>query len=270
MPIIGAFPYTILDGQPVDAVPVMADFNWLRNQVNANVPALIPSLAGTVVFVSTVGGTGNNITLTPTSPIASYTAGQSFRFVAIGDLALGGATVNVSGLGTKALQTATGQPMTGGELKSGGVYDITYDGTAFQVVNDAQGSGTVSWTPTITFGGGATGITYTTQLGFFYKLGALSFYSADVKLSNKGSSVGGIQIEGMPVFANAGGTCNGGFLLGCSNVTFGTQVFLGAGVDPGANAIKIFKSTSGGTIADLQDSDCSNTSEFLVAGFFTA
>ena len=49
MAIIGNFPFIILDGQPVDAPPVMADFNWIRNQVNANVPALIPSLAGTIV-----------------------------------------------------------------------------------------------------------------------------------------------------------------------------------------------------------------------------
>jgi hypothetical protein len=269
MAIIGNFPFIILDGQPVDAPPVMADFNWIRNQVNANVPALIPSLAGTIVYVGTVGGTGNAITLTPTTPAASYFAGQSFRFKASADLLTGGATVNVSGLGVKALTDALANPLTGGEMKTGGVYDIAYDGTQFQLVNDAQGSGIVSWTPTVTFGGAGIGVTYATQIGLFYKIGRLCFYSAEVVLTNKGSSVGGVEIQGMPVFSSTP-TCNGGTIIGVSNVTFGTQVQLGVGVNSGSTAIELFKSTSGGSIADLQDSDCSNTSAFLVAGFYTS
>ena len=39
MPIIGALPNTILNGQPIDAIPVMADFNWLMTQTNANAAA---------------------------------------------------------------------------------------------------------------------------------------------------------------------------------------------------------------------------------------
>jgi hypothetical protein len=36
MPIIGTLPNTISNGQTVDANPVMADFNFIVNQVNAN------------------------------------------------------------------------------------------------------------------------------------------------------------------------------------------------------------------------------------------
>lgn len=36
MPIIGTLPNTISNGQAVDATPVMADFNFIVNQVNAN------------------------------------------------------------------------------------------------------------------------------------------------------------------------------------------------------------------------------------------
>src|SRR5258708_40116652 len=36
MAIIGTIPNTISNGQAVDATPVMADFNFIVNQVNAN------------------------------------------------------------------------------------------------------------------------------------------------------------------------------------------------------------------------------------------
>lgn len=36
MPIIGSLPNNITNGQTVDATPVMADFNFIVNQVNAN------------------------------------------------------------------------------------------------------------------------------------------------------------------------------------------------------------------------------------------
>lgn len=36
MPIIGTLPNSILNGQTVDATPLMADFNFIVNQVNAN------------------------------------------------------------------------------------------------------------------------------------------------------------------------------------------------------------------------------------------
>lgn len=269
MAIIGSLPFNILNGQLIDAPPVMADLNFIVSQVNANVPALIPAASNTIQYVATVGGTGNAITLTPSISLAAYAAGVSYSFKATADLVAGGATVNVSGLGAKALQTATGAAMTGGEIKSGGLYIVQYTGAAFQLVNGAQGSGLVNWTPTITFGGAGVGITYTKQEGLFFKIGPLCFYSCQVTLSNKGSSTGGIRIEGMPVFSS-NPTCNAGVVVGLSNVTFGTQVQLSAGVAVSDNAIEIFTITSGGALADLQDTACSNTSDFLIGGFFTA
>lgn len=270
MAIIGTLPNQILNGQLVDAPPLMADLNFIVSQVNANVPALIPASSNTVQFVTTVGGTGNAITLTPSIAITAYAAGQSFRFIATADLLGGGATVNVSGLGAQALQNALAQPLTGGEMKTGGIYDIAYSGTAFQLVNDAQGSGVVSWTPTISFGGASVGATYGTQVGLFYKIGNLCFYSCDLRLTSKGVSAGGVQIEGMPVLSSGGVTCNGGVVVAVANVTFGNAVQLGVGVAASSTAIQIFKSTSAGAIANLQNTDVANNSEFFLAGFYTS
>jgi hypothetical protein len=61
--------------------------------------------------VSTVGGTADVITLTPTPVITSYTVGQTFRFVASGANTTN-VTVNVNGLGAKAVTTNGATPLT--------------------------------------------------------------------------------------------------------------------------------------------------------------
>lgn len=55
-----------------------------------------------------------------------------------------------------------------------------------------------TWTPSMTFGGGSTGITYATQQGFYRKIGALVYVEARVVLSNKGSSTGVALIVTLP------------------------------------------------------------------------
>ena len=56
-----------------------------------------------------------------------------------------------------------------------------------------------SWTPTITFGGGSTGLTYSARAGRYIKIGKMIFASAYISLSNKGSSTGTAKIGGFPV-----------------------------------------------------------------------
>ena len=63
------------------------------------------------------------------------------------------------------------------------------------------GSGT--WTPALEFGGGTTGITYTTQTGNYVRAGALVYVHFSIVLSSKGSSTGAATITGLP-FAGGG------------------------------------------------------------------
>ena len=48
MAIINPLPYTIANGEPVDATPVMADMNQIVSNVNANAAALAGSSAQTL------------------------------------------------------------------------------------------------------------------------------------------------------------------------------------------------------------------------------
>lgn len=64
--IVGALPNNIQNGQTEDAVPVMANYNWIVNQVNANAAqlTLTPQLASANVFTAkqtvNIGATGDS------------------------------------------------------------------------------------------------------------------------------------------------------------------------------------------------------------------
>jgi hypothetical protein len=106
--IVGPLPNNIIDGTLIDAVPVMGNFNWIVNQVNANVPSSVP--------ISTA--------ITP-------------------------------------------------------------------------------WTPVVSFGGGTTGITYSTQNGQYVQVGSIIHFMCAIVLTSKGSSTGVMAIGGLPFACNA-------------------------------------------------------------------
>lgn len=55
-----------------------------------------------------------------------------------------------------------------------------------------------TWAPALTFGGAATGITYTTQAGRYTKVGRVVTVDFIIVLSSKGSSVGSAVVSGLP------------------------------------------------------------------------
>lgn len=63
-----------------------------------------------------------------------------------------------------------------------------------------------SWTPTITFGGGSTGLTYNRQHGTYTKIGNIVYVKGHVSISAKGSSTGHADIRGLPFTPNGNGT----------------------------------------------------------------
>lgn len=55
-----------------------------------------------------------------------------------------------------------------------------------------------TWTPVLRFGGGSTGITYTTQQGRYTRVGRTVTIRFEITLSSKGSSTGEADITGLP------------------------------------------------------------------------
>lgn len=90
--------------------------------------------ASTGIYVPTVGGTVDVITLTPTLAITSYTVGQTFRFLSSG-ANTGAVTVNASGLGAKAVTKNGTTALAANDIPSGSMVQISYDGTRFLIAS---------------------------------------------------------------------------------------------------------------------------------------
>lgn len=272
MSIIGPLPNIIQNGQVIDAVPVMADFNYIISQVNANVPNLVPANASSIAtFIpsSNVGGGPNSLTLSPNPSITAYTAGQSFRFVAIA-ANTGAVTIQTSGLAVRSLVTTAGNPLTGQELQPGGIYDICDSGSNYQLVNGAEGSQLAVFTPTLNFGGASVGLIYSGQIGLAYKLGPVAYVWIALGLTNKGSSTGIATVTGLPYALTA-------FMLGGGSIPFGTLAYrnitftgndITAAMQPGANGFNIFANVSGSPQGTLNDTNFSNTSTIWLSGYY--
>lgn len=109
-------------------------FTGLTAGIDANDSCNISNLMNnTGVYVSTVGGTVDAITLTPLPAATSYVPGQEFLFIASG-ANTGATTVNVSGIGVKALTKNGTTALSAGDIGASAIVQIIYDGTRFQKV----------------------------------------------------------------------------------------------------------------------------------------
>lgn len=79
-------------------------------------------------YVTTVGGTGNAITLTTGDTLLAYQNGHTFAFrAAAGNTAA--VTLNVDGLGAKPVTKFGGQPLAQGDIVANQIVWVTYDTT---------------------------------------------------------------------------------------------------------------------------------------------
>jgi hypothetical protein len=156
---------------------------------------------GTGVYVGTVGGTANAITLTPSPAITAYATGQEFEFLAA-TANTSSVTVAVSGLTTKAITKMGSTALVGGEIKSGALIKIRYDGTQF-VMSPSLFYEEGAWTPVV--GGTAT---YSTQIGTYTRIGNTVTATCYLVINSLGTG-GTAAVDGLPYnFANVGATCS--------------------------------------------------------------
>jgi hypothetical protein len=81
--------------------------------------------------LSSVSG-ADTITANATPTPAAYAAGQTFRFVSAG-ANTGAVTLNVSALGAKAITKNGTTALVAGDIPSGAMVEVAYDGTRFQL-----------------------------------------------------------------------------------------------------------------------------------------
>jgi len=92
--------------------------------------------------IATVTGT-DTLTGSLTPAIAAYAAGNLFSFVAA-NTNTGAATINLNNLGAKSITKQGTTALAAGDILSGQVHLIEYDGTRFQLLNPTVVNGIVS------------------------------------------------------------------------------------------------------------------------------
>ena len=141
MTIINPLTYNIANGQAVDATPLMADFNQIVSNVNANAAALAGSssqvfnVANATTSTEAVAlgqaqsggynyaadtGAANAYAMALTPAPAAITAGMLVGISGIVAANTGASTLNLNGLGALPIQGPGAAAMQGGEFVAGG------------------------------------------------------------------------------------------------------------------------------------------------------
>ena len=76
---------------------------------------------------------------------------------------------------------------------------ISFDSGTNVMANYEEGT----WTPSITFGGGSTGLTVSTQIGRYTKIGRIVMCMFNLTLTSKGTSTGAAVLTGLPITVTA-------------------------------------------------------------------
>lgn len=96
--------------------------------------ALLQSFAGftgAILVTGTDGGAADAYTLTPATSLLAYGTRMLVAFSPVASNATTTPTLDISGLGAKMIKRVDGDAVAAGELASGVVYLLTYDGTDF-------------------------------------------------------------------------------------------------------------------------------------------
>ena len=115
---------------------------------------------------------------------------------------------------------------------------------------------TGTWTPTVSFGGGSTGVVYSVQLGSYTRIGNQVTIHARIDLTSKGSSNGDFRVTGLPfVGSSSAGANSNSVTLGVSKNWSGLTVSPTSTVKNGDTQLYFFLALSTTQVQDTHVSD---------------
>lgn len=201
-----------------------------------NAQAVINS---TGVYISSVAGTADVITASPTPALTAYAAGMHYVFVA-GGTNTTAVTINISSLGAKDITKQGAVALSAGDIVSGQLTHIMYDGTRFILMGPIYAEG--SWTPAV--GGSAA---YTTQIGRYTKIGRTVHVTCVLTINTIGTGSTSV-ISGLP-FTSANISADQALAVSDFASLAASVVWIGARVNTNATTIQIRSLTAAGASA---------------------
>jgi len=144
---------------------------------------------------------------------------------------------------------------------------IAYTTGANTLNLDITNYATGTWTPVLNFGGGTTGITYTTQFGQYQRMGNLVFIQMRITLSSKGSSTGSAGITGLPFTSGS----KGGFIVfgDLSSFTYSaSQLLIALQINASATTGSYIQCASGASTIAASDTNFANNTSTHFEGYY--
>lgn len=183
------------DGQTTPTANIPMGSNKITGLANGTVATDAATLgqvqSSTAKLLSSVSGT-NTITAAGSPAISAYAAGQMFYFVSAG-ANTGAVTLNIDSLGAKNITKDGTTALISGDITSGEVVVVVYDGTRFQMVSPSPpvfGAGTAA-APSITTSGD-------TDTGIFFPAANTIAVSTNGVERTRVDSAGSVGIGGTP------------------------------------------------------------------------
>jgi hypothetical protein len=165
--------------------------------------SLYTSGVGTIAVTGTGGLSYSGVNMGPNLNFSNFLT-KTGQVLNVGNLSFDGNNSINNIDGGLWIGSASGNPGLA-TLTAGSGVTITNAANSITIAaTSAPTNGT--FTPTITFGGSGTGITYTTNNGFYSRVGDTVTFSIYIALSSKGSAAGAASINGLPLTSRTTGS----------------------------------------------------------------
>jgi hypothetical protein len=121
------------------------------------------------------------------------------------------------------------------------------------------------FTPVLSFGGGSTGITYSSRVCQQYMIGKMCYINIYIALSSKGSSTGAAAVS-IPLTSTTTTTSIPlTYFAGITSAGNQPTTFLGPST---SSLLLLFTNTTTGAITSITDTNFSNSSGFVISGSY--
>jgi hypothetical protein len=105
------------------------------NATHGNYSGIWMNTAGTTNYLGSAGGTADALTATPNPALTSYGSGAFYLLKATATNATTTPTLNISALGAKTIVKRASTALAAGDIVSGMIMHLAYDGTNLQLLN---------------------------------------------------------------------------------------------------------------------------------------
>ena len=142
-------------------------------------------------------------------------------------------------------------------------------GTGAQNINfDVANYTTGLWTPNLQIGLSSTGITYTSQLGGYTRIGNVVLFWVFIQLSSKGVGSGAVTISNFPVAASTNGPNEAVSVSEFSNLSIVGYISAGLQFNSSSTQGNFVVSATTGSASLMLDTNLTNTSLFKFSGSY--